>query len=46
MKDDVERAGYYNLLQDFKFMKHVVKTSMDVWLNSRRKKSVYKKKDS
>ena len=32
-------------LQDFKFMRKVVKIAMDVWLKNRRKESVYKKKD-
>ena len=30
MKVDVERFGYNNLLQDFKFMKIIVKIQMDV----------------
>ena len=43
MKVNDEYFGYNNLLQDFKFMKSVVKIAMDVWWNSRRKESVYKK---
>ena len=31
-KVDVERFDYNNLLQDFKFMKRVVKTTMDFFL--------------
>ena len=46
IKDDVEHFGYINLLLDFKFIKSVIKVAMDVWWNSRRKESVYKKKDS
>ena len=34
MKVDVERFGCNNLLQDFKFMKNVVKIAMDVWWNN------------
>ena len=30
MKVDVERFGYINLLQDFKFMESVVKIPMDI----------------
>ena len=30
MKDDVERFGCNNLLQDFKFMKNVVKIAIDI----------------
>ena len=43
MKVDVEHFGCNNLLQDFKFMKNVVKVVMYAWWNSRRKKNVYKK---
>ena len=46
MKVDIERFSYNNLLQDFKFMKNVVKIAMDIWWNNRRKESVYKKIDS
>ena len=46
MQVDVERFGYYNLLQDFKFVKSVVKIAMDVSWKSSRKESGYKKKDS
>ena len=42
MKVDVKRLGYYNLLQDFKFVKSVVKIAMDAWWKSWRKESVYK----
>ena len=31
MKVNVERFGYDNLLQDFKFMESVVRIAMDVW---------------
>ena len=41
---DVQCFGNNNLLQDFKFMKSVVKIVIVVWWNSRRKESVYKKK--
>ena len=30
MKVDVERFGYNNLLQDFKFLKNIVNITMDV----------------
>ena len=40
MKVDVERLGYNNLRQDFKFMKSVVKIAMDVWWNNRKRKWV------
>ena len=30
MKVDIEHFGYHNLLQDFEFMKNVVKIAMDV----------------
>ena len=43
MKVVVERFGYNNLFQDIKFMKSVAKTVMDVWWNSWRKQSIYKK---
>ena len=42
MKVDVERFRCNNLLQDFRFMKKVIKTAMDVWWNNRRKESEYK----
>ena len=42
MEVHVERFGYKNLLQYFKFMKNV-KIGMDVWWNNRRKESVEKK---
>ena len=42
MKVDVEHFDYNNLLQDFKFMKSVVKIAMDIWWNNRRKESAYK----
>ena len=45
MRLDVECFGYDKLLQDFKFMKSVVKIAMDIWWN-RRKESEYKKTDS
>ena len=40
MKVNIEHFSYNNLLQDFKFMKSLVKIAMDVWWNSR-KESVY-----
>ena len=40
MKVDVQRFGYNNLLQDFKFMYSVAEIAMDVWWNNRRKESV------
>ena len=46
MKVNVECFGCNNLLQDFTFMKNVVKIAMDVWWNRLSKKSVCKKKDS
>ena len=42
----VEHFSYDNILQDFKFMKSIVKIVMDVWWNSKWKESVDKKKDS
>ena len=41
MKVDVERFGYNNLLQGFKFMKSIVKIAMAVWWNSKRKKMFF-----
>ena len=46
MKVDVEHFSCNNLLQDFEFMKNVVKIAMDVWWNNMSKESVYKKEDS
>ena len=43
MKVDVERFSYNNLLQDSKFMENVIEIAMDIWWNSMRKVSVYKK---
>ena len=43
-KVDVERFGINNLLQDFKFMKNVVKIAIDVWWNNRRIETLYKKR--
>ena len=40
MKVDIEHFDYNNLLQDFKFMKNVVKIMMDVWWINRRRESV------
>ena len=44
MKVDVECFGCNNFLQDFKFMKKVIKIVMDIRWNNRWKESVYKKK--
>ena len=32
-----EKYNYNNQLQDFKFMKSVVKITIDIWWNSKRK---------
>ena len=34
MKVDVERFGCNNFLQDFKFMKNVVKIAINIWWNN------------
>ena len=45
MKVGVEHFVCNNILQDFKFMKKKsVEIAMDVWWNSKRKESIYKRK--
>ena len=44
MKVNIEQFSRNKLLQDFKFMKSVVKTAMEVWGDNGRKENVYKKR--
>ena len=37
MEVDVECFSYNNLIQDFKFMKIVVKIAMDIWIGRKKK---------